>query len=123
MKDDREKFIEKRKFGIPLDTFVSPLGIRLFIKPENPFRGILRITVRCSKQKKEIALAVDTKAVINQGWQIQQINDLFKKARDVALLKGWDTSEMFIDRVILDTRGVSNYFYVDEIELYLLNLK
>jgi len=23
MKDDREKFIEKRKFGIPLDTFVE----------------------------------------------------------------------------------------------------
>lgn len=97
------------------------LAVRMFIKSEELFKGCLEINISYPKQGTSGIWQADVKENTAGGWEECRIDNLSEKAKTIASRFNWNTSEMKLDRIIIDTAGVSNKFYIDEIELYLVN--
>ncbi len=109
-----------KPLNLPLNNPKLVLGIRVFIKSEKPFGGRLKINITYPKAGgKSPFLEADTKKNLPDGWEEQSMDNLFEKAKTVALENNWNINGMRIENIAIDTHGFSNKFYIDDIELYL----
>ena len=108
---------------IPLNSENLNLGVRLFINSINSSEFNLCFNAIYPKQKVSGVYECPNCAVkqnIVGGWQEYSKENLFEAAREVALPRNWSIDEVIVDKIIIDTRGVSNKFFIDEIQLFLI---
>lgn len=104
--------------NLPVSTSLR-LGIRLFIKSQKPFGGYMTAHVDYPKQKMGSTWYSDRFEMTKDGWQVRFIDNFCQQALSNGYANGWNTDEAKIDGIIIDTKGISNKIYVDEIELYI----
>lgn len=109
--------------AIPLTNPNLRLGVRVFIKSGEPFKGNLRFNVFYPKPGVTGVWDTDIKRSSVAGWEEHRIEDLFQKTKLIASQQNCGDSEMVIDRIILDTHGFSNKFHVDDVELYIMSVR
>jgi tetratricopeptide (TPR) repeat protein len=107
--------------NLPLSNSGLSSGIRLFIKSSRPFQGNLGMSITYLKEEQTAIWKSDVtySQQDEKGWEIRKIEDLYDKATSLGLDRNWNITEMVIDSIIIDTKGISAKFYVDDIELYL----
>jgi tetratricopeptide (TPR) repeat protein len=107
--------------NISLDSSDLELGIRFYVKSLNSqeFRLALNILFK-NKSLSGICSSMQ-KREFGNGWFEYSIDNLLKQTNDVASNMGCSYEGAMIDKVLFDTGGISNKFFVDNIELYLIN--
>lgn len=110
-----------KSLDIPLSKADFMLGIRVFIKSNEPFKGYLEVNFSFPSQGVSGIWQEDASKDAGEYWQERRIDDLYGKAKIMASKFNWDISGIKLDRVIINTAGISNQCYFDEIELFLLN--
>jgi len=107
--------------NISLDDMSFDLGVRAFIRSKKPSPHSLRFNVKYPRCHESGVSSGSEGRELGGGWREYRIENLGERARRIALRRGWNTERMFVDKVILDTQGVSNQFYIDDVELYLVD--
>ncbi|MDD5618250.1 MAG: hypothetical protein PHG69_04080 [Candidatus Omnitrophica bacterium] len=110
-----------RNVNIPLCQNDIKLGIRLFIKSRKPFKYNVGFNTNYPSHN---ASGTRTEFLINEsgnGWVEYKIEDIFGKAKGLALVKGWGMDDAVIDRIIIDTKCISNQFFIDDIDLFIMD--
>lgn len=108
-----------KSVNIPLSNPELKIGIRLFLKSEEPSQCILKVNVDYPNQMIDGVWQSDIKKDAVNGWEERRIENLFEKARMIASKQNWDMHDVTINKIILDTQGFSSKFYVDDIELFI----
>ena len=111
-----------KSVNIPLSNPDLILGVRLFIKSKEQFRCSLRINIVYPKQGINGVWQTDIHKNTMDGWEERRIDNLYDKARLIAFQQGWDMNGVTIDKIIVNTQGFSDKFYVDDVELYLIKI-
>jgi len=106
---------------IPLDDKDLELGIRFFIKSPRPDMNKLHFNTVYPEQKETGLYSGSIRRDIGEGWEEYRIDDISMIAGSIAQDYNWDPKGMYVDKIVVDTRGHSNRFYVDSIELYVVN--
>ena len=107
---------------IPLDGTDLNLGLRLFIKRDRLSAQELYFRIDYRSQDDGFVGECTPGTVrrdMGNNWEELKIDNLFKRAKKVASRGNWNTKDMVMDRVIIDTCSISGKFYVDEVELFL----
>jgi len=107
--------------NIPLDNISFDLGIRAFIKSTKPSPYNLSFNVKYPECHESGVSSGSAGEEFSGGWREYRIENLGERTSQMALRRNWNTEGRFIDKIILTTQGVSNQFYIDDIELYLVN--
>ncbi|MBL7070812.1 MAG: tetratricopeptide repeat protein [Candidatus Omnitrophica bacterium] len=104
---------------IPLDGDL-PLGLRVFVKSKERFIGHLKENIIYSGGKgSSVIERPDVKINAGDGWEMQRTVGLYEKAQAIGEEIGCGGCTIKMDKVIIDTAGGSNQFYVDDIELFI----
>jgi len=103
---------------IPLDGDL-PLGLRVFIKSKERFMGHLKENIIYSEGKgSSVIERPDVKIDAGDGWEMQRTVGLYEKAQAIGEEIGCGGCTIKMNKVIIDTAGGSDQFYVDDIELF-----
>jgi tetratricopeptide (TPR) repeat protein len=110
----------QRTAHVPLYNTKLKLGVRLYVKSAEPSAHTLLFDILYPKQGITGAFPDSEIRDAGGGWQEYRSRDLAASAKSIAQAHNWKTEDMFMDKVVLDTQGISNKFYVDNIELYII---
>lgn len=108
-----------KSVNLPLTNPALPLGIRVYIKSSEPFKGALRIHITYLKEGTGAFWDSDVRQEVGGGWEVKKTENLMDNVIALGSSRNWNIDEMVIDNVLINTGGISNKFYVDDIELYL----
>jgi len=106
---------------IPLKDDGLRLGIRIAVRKTKPQACELGINVRYSGDGISDVFPKPVRQDLGGGWEEISIEDFLPRVKGVASRYRWSTGDMVIDKIIFDTMGNNNKFYVDNIELYIVN--
>jgi len=109
-----------RNVRIPLNNPDLNIGIRLFIRTTKPSLAHLCFNIIYSKDKASGVCSISTRQKLNNGWEQCSVDNLFEKAESIGSKNKWSIEEMMIDKIIIDTKGITNKYFVDDIQLYLV---
>ena len=104
---------------IPLGGTGLNLGIRLYTKSSRPSSHNLMFNVIFPKQGGSGIFAASLRQDIGNGWEELRMENLLETAKGIASRFKWDAEGVMIDRIILDTGGINDKFYIDNLELYI----
>jgi len=99
------------------------LGVRFYVKSIKPaFRSI---SINFLFEKSGTSGVFDSGSEnirdTENSWKEHRVEDLYIVAERIADQTGWNTNEIIMDKIILNTRCRSGSLFVDEIELFCLN--
>ena len=97
------------------------LGIRLHVRARDEVSLSLKFNV-IYPESRENGIAVSNVTVTGLGaWQRYETGDFVPVALRIAEERGWSPQDMFVDKIVLDTRTETGAFYVDNVELYVID--
>ena len=105
---------------IPLSETALPMGVRVFVKSQKPFKGCLKLSIHHEKEGKDGIYQNDIKKDVGDGWQMRWVDNLFKEAKISSQMDKCSIDNISINAIIISPESDSNQFYVDDIELYLI---
>ncbi len=105
-----------------LDDTGLNIGIRVSIKSSNPSGVHLYFKVIYPKQEiTGVCMPPTLRRDNADGWVEHSIKDLCTYVEKAASIGGWAVEdEVILDKIIIDTRGASNRFLIDNIELFVI---
>ncbi|MBU0683653.1 MAG: hypothetical protein KJ864_05135, partial [Candidatus Omnitrophica bacterium] len=105
---------------IPLNNPDLSLGIRVFIKSNGSFKGDLRVNTTYPPSGRCGITSSTYRKNLENGWIEYGLENLYEKARENGLQHKWSVDNMKIDKVLIDTSCAFCKFYVDDIQLYIV---
>ena len=107
--------------SIPLISEPFRLGIRLHVRARDEVSLSLKFNV-IYPESRENGIAVSNVIITGLGaWQRYETGDFVPVALRIAEERGWSPQGLFVDKIVLDTRTETGAFYVDNVELYVID--
>jgi hypothetical protein len=102
--------------NVPLNEPIGfDVGARLYCSSGNV---VLNANVIYPAENKSALLNSSTVMPVREGWFEHSIAGLGALGRDFARTHSWRDRDMYVDKIVLDTRGTSGRISIDEIQLY-----
>ncbi|MFC1646104.1 hypothetical protein ACFL2Y_02890, partial [Candidatus Omnitrophota bacterium] len=110
-----------KSVNIPLSETSLKLGIRFYLKKIISSEMGAGINVIFPKNEISGSYSINLPKDKSNDWYECRINDLYDSANTIAKPRNWSMEDSYIDKIIISTSGSTNKFYIDEIELFILN--